>query len=43
MSESRMRSVLETAADGIITTDEKGIIQSVNPAPKGSSVIPAEN
>lgn len=32
MSESRMRSVLETAADGIITTDEKGIIQSVNPA-----------
>ena len=32
ISESRMRAVLETAADGIITINEQGIIESVNPA-----------
>ncbi len=28
----RLRSVVETAADGIITIDENGIIESINPA-----------
>jgi len=28
----RLRSVVETAADGIITIDERGIIDSINPA-----------
>jgi len=31
-SEDRTRAILETAADGIITADEQGIIQSFNPA-----------
>src|SRR5437763_17060990 len=28
----RLRSVVETAADGIITIDDHGIIESINPA-----------
>jgi two-component system CheB/CheR fusion protein len=28
----RLRSVVETAADGIITSDDQGIIESINPA-----------
>jgi len=31
-SSSRMRSILETVVDGIITIDERGIVQTVNPA-----------
>ena len=31
-SESKMRAILETAADGIITIDERGTILSANPA-----------
>lgn len=31
-SEERIRAILEHAADGIMTTDERGIIQSFNPA-----------
>lgn len=31
-NEERMRAILETAADAIITIDESGIIQEVNPA-----------
>lgn len=32
VSESRIRSIVDTVLDGIITTNEKGIIESFNPA-----------
>jgi PAS domain S-box-containing protein len=31
-SEKRLRAVIETAVDGIITIDERGLIDSINPA-----------
>ena len=31
-SETRLRTIVESALDGIITSDENGVIQSINPA-----------
>lgn len=31
-NESRLRAIIETAIDGIITIDQKGIIETINPA-----------
>ena len=31
-SEARLRALLEAAVDGIISIDERGLIQTINPA-----------
>ena len=39
--EARLRSILETAPDAIITIDERGIVQSFSPRKSCSATPPA--
>ena len=39
-SEARSTAILQTAVDGIITIDERGIVTSFNPGPSASLGTP---